>query len=570
MGLTNTKTTFNNLIAYTSSGLKVANYSEVRQAIVARFKEIYGQDIDLATTSADGVYVETLSLMMYNILQSCSQYYSQLDINTATGVYLDRLCALSNVYRKSATYSTCSVTLTLDSASTSSYTTKNITLLDKNSNTWAYTSTEDITFKPGVAQSIIVTCTKAGPIKAEPGWINKLVENNVVMSITQTKPAEIGSYAESDSELRARRNSSQGSNGSTILETLTGALMNLSGIKDAVVYNNDTTANITAKDKTSILPHSIYVVLRQYENVDTANALIGSTIYEKLTPGITTTQTTDSTYGISQKYEYTQNDLVIPIATSVVQNVYWKKAIHICPTITIKLNATNNYGSEDNSTSTIIAQNVIDYLNNLRLSSKIYLNDIWNVVSNSDPKFRGKSTYSITSITIDDSTNYDSTTQAYTLPDTFFNYSINNVDIEDNATTVTTSSEQLVEITLRGNVYITLTNLDKVMNTSSQSILAYCFNNSGQFAWVDSTIINNSTAVIHVINKYTSIVLVVFDGTITAKTASWDNYVKQTDNITLDLTKTEVEYDVSTLNWTNKASVSLSRMAALTGVNEGE
>ena len=73
------------LIQFTKNGVYVADYQEIRSAICNRFKEIYGQDIDLATTSADGIYVETLSLMINNILQSFKHFYAQLDVRTASG-----------------------------------------------------------------------------------------------------------------------------------------------------------------------------------------------------------------------------------------------------------------------------------------------------------------------------------------------------------------------------------------------------------------------------------------------------------------------------------------------------
>lgn len=426
------KINWTELIQFGKNGIYVANYQEIRTAITERFKQIYGNDIDLATTSADGVYVETLSLMINNILQSFKQFYSQLDIRTASGPFLDALCALSNVYRKGETNSTCSITLTLDEDATQNYTTKSISLADKNGNVWTCTSETDMIFKPGVAQSIIVTCETSGPVKAEAGWIDRLVSNEVVMTISQTSDANVGSYSESDSELRARRNSSLGATGNTVLETLVGTLLDINGIDDVKIYNNDSTGTITALDNTSIKQHDLYIVLRKKANVDIADSLLCQTIYEKLTPGIRTTES-NGTNGIAKSYEY-MSTILGKSSLGITQKVYWKQATPVKPKIVTTINTNQNYANKDNSTANTIASNVIAEMNNKQLSSEVTYNDLWNVVFYSDPTFRGQSTYSIYSITINNSSSYQA-------KDTYFEYS-------DSDITIDTSTSGKVTITI--------------------------------------------------------------------------------------------------------------------------
>jgi hypothetical protein len=86
-------------IKITAGGIVIADYDQVQSALVKRYKEIYGSDIDLANTTADGVFVNDLALIINNILQSFKTLYSNLDVNTASGVYLDSLCRLSNITR---------------------------------------------------------------------------------------------------------------------------------------------------------------------------------------------------------------------------------------------------------------------------------------------------------------------------------------------------------------------------------------------------------------------------------------------------------------------------------------
>lgn len=420
------------LIKFGKEGITIADYQEIRTAITNRFKEIYGQDIDLATTSADGVYVETLCLMINNILQSFKQFFSQLDVRTASGNYLDALCALSNVYRKAETKSTCSILLTLDATATQNYVTRSIEVADKNGNVWSYESNQDIVFEPGKAKEVIVTCETPGPIRANAGWIDRLVSNEVAMTVSQTVEADEGSYSESDSELRARRNDSLGATGNTVLESLVGALLSINGIDDVKIYCNDSTATLKALDETSIALHDVYVILRKKPNIDIADSTICNTIYEKLTPGIRTTES--AVTSDAKSYNYV-SAILGQTQLGVVQKVNWKQATPVKPVVKIIISPNQNFASNGNSTANLIAQNVINQLNNAQLSSTIKMNDLWSTIMYSDPLFRGVSTFSISSISI------DGKASDYTLKDTYFDYSSSKVKVEE-------TSDQTITITI--------------------------------------------------------------------------------------------------------------------------
>lgn len=129
-------TNYLGLVTFNSTGISVVNYNEIRSKLVEQFKLIYGSDIDLSTTSADGIYIETLSLLINNILQTLKAMYSNLDTRTATGQFLDILCALTNVTRKPATKSSVYVNITGLTANAPYLTGNQLELLDKNGNIW--------------------------------------------------------------------------------------------------------------------------------------------------------------------------------------------------------------------------------------------------------------------------------------------------------------------------------------------------------------------------------------------------------------------------------------------------
>ena len=105
MGYLDSTRTITDFIRFTNAGVDIASFTQIRDAITTRYKEVYVQDIDLTVTptNADGIFVNDLSLMVNNILQSIKTMYANLDVNTASGVYLDNLCRLSNIVRKHAT-----------------------------------------------------------------------------------------------------------------------------------------------------------------------------------------------------------------------------------------------------------------------------------------------------------------------------------------------------------------------------------------------------------------------------------------------------------------------------------
>ena len=162
--LTSYDINWNEFLQFSAGGIRIATYAEIYKALVKRFQDIWGEDIDLSSASADGVFVNTYSLIIYNILQSFKTFYESLNVNTASGKALDILCNLTNVTRKPATASTCPVILTLDASETDIYTTTELDLVDINGNIWIARNIEGFNLEPGIPQTIVFTCTTLGPI----------------------------------------------------------------------------------------------------------------------------------------------------------------------------------------------------------------------------------------------------------------------------------------------------------------------------------------------------------------------------------------------------------------------
>lgn len=408
-----------NFVRLASAGMEVAEFVDVRDAIIKRYKEVYGSDIDLSTASADGVFVNDMALIINNILQVMKSLYSNLNVDTASGIYLDALCRLANVNRMGATKSTASIIITsllttgdpvtFGDTDENGNVTNQITFVDKSGTEWV--SDVSVTLGPGESAEVKVTCTESGPIDAPAGWIAQtlLVMN---LKVEQIEDAVRGSNEESDTELRQRRAQSSGANGISVLESLVGALLEVTGIDDVSIYNNNTLENATAKDGTTIAPHNMYIIVRQQNGLNIADATIGDLIYTKLTPGIkTTASTATSTNGTAKSYEFILQMLGVTI-NYLNQFVYWKKAVAIKPTITAKIKPTQYFTENEFA---MIAQEVYNYANNIKLGDSIDADQIFIAILEADPEFKGQRTYtvSVSNVSVASTDN----------PDTYYEYS---------------------------------------------------------------------------------------------------------------------------------------------------
>lgn len=434
---------FSSLIQLTAGGLNIADYPTIKRAIVEKYKEIYGSDIDLNNTTADGVFIETLSLMIFNILQNVKYLYSNLDIRTASGKFLESLAALSGVYRNSATKSQTQLELTNLSDSAIQITASSpLKFLDQAGLTWStqVLVNSPISLEKGVLTLVDVYCDNVGPVSAPKGWITTLVENNTNLKINQPEDANIGSFDETDSELRSRRNQIISSQGVTVLSNLIGSLLNITGIADCVIYNNDSGSSIIALDGTSILAKSIYVVLRKDNRVQIDDSIIGSRIYEKLTPGINTNQFSgQANTGINKSYEYVQSSTLGEGTANV--DVYWKECTGINNKLKIIIfyRPGKYFSSYENATITTMTEAVKNYLNELSINENFTTYDLIQTISDEDPMFDNQRTYNVIDVKLEYSdttlpfiaTQENDNLYNYQTKDTFFDINTYSTEKDD-------------------------------------------------------------------------------------------------------------------------------------------
>lgn len=134
-------------------------------------------------------------------------------------------------------------------------------------------------------------CTVNGPVAQEANTITNIVTPVLGWdSITNPLSASEGRFKETDEELRIRFRNTKLERSSNILDSLYSALLNIDGVEEVKIYENDT--NVT--DSNGVLPHSFLPVVR-----GGSSQIIANTIWQNKPMGIrsqgnTIIQITDS------------------------------------------------------------------------------------------------------------------------------------------------------------------------------------------------------------------------------------------------------------------------------------
>lgn len=449
MGMFDVKYTFDNLIRTTSAGLEVSSFVQTKDAIIQRYKEIFGNDIDVESTTADGQYIMMLALMLYNGYNGLYYLSQNLNPTGAQGVFLDRLCGFNNVFRRNAEPSSAYVYVKYTGGAPS-YTsnvegsnTQEITCIDKAGKLWQWQ--EGITsngfptkFKPNEIYELQFFCEENGPIVAtadesvigKMGILTDVEEENISsqvkltndnrgdiyatvdqaiypFEIWQSSSAILGNDEETDTSLRQRRINEAGNNGLTVVNGILGGILSVSGVVETKLYNNvkdtvsDDSHDIVTKDGSSVKPHDVYLCVRYKDGVesDSISANIGKTLYEKLTPGIVTVplnegvnndriyESIDSNaYGHNEQFEVNVYGQILKY------NLYWKRCISIHPSLRLNFICNENNWNSDKHEK-IIRDTIIAYTYNLSIYDDLVIPNLLAELNANDDKINNQSTF---------------------------------------------------------------------------------------------------------------------------------------------------------------------------------
>lgn len=263
------------------TGLHIPTYADIRDDLIAQFKEIYGKDIYLGNDSQDYQMISAFSLKTYDTMQLLQIVYNNQSVKTAVGTGLSSRVKLNGLRRKTATHSTCVLTLT----GTPGTTIPAGVVEDTQGRKWDLP--KNLKFESETLETT-AQCQDIGAIEAPVGTITKISNPQYGwITVTNKVPAVKGRPIETDEELRRRQSISTAIPSQNMVNSTIAGIASVSGVTQYKVYENDTNAT----DKNGIPSHSIAAVVEG--GLDEA---IAEQIYLRKGPGCGTHGTTAITY----------------------------------------------------------------------------------------------------------------------------------------------------------------------------------------------------------------------------------------------------------------------------------
>jgi uncharacterized phage protein gp47/JayE len=247
------------------NGILLDDFDEIFNDFVTKFKDIYGEDIALEQDTQDGQQIGILTNVIYDLQTFIARIYNSLDPDLAEGHELDKILKLIATTRLPATKSKVDVDVTVS---------KNVelqstyTIKDENSQEWGLS--ESVTLEEGTT-TLTFIAKEWGAITAQEHTINEQVTVvTEVVSLDNMQSAVVGREEETDEELRRRRNKLVGYNAKSLISSILGKLLDLNGVADAIIYENNTDELDDEKD---IQPHSIWAIVDGGELKDIAKTI---------------------------------------------------------------------------------------------------------------------------------------------------------------------------------------------------------------------------------------------------------------------------------------------------------
>lgn len=241
---------------------------------------IYGSGINIAPNSPDGQLLYLLAQVAVDMEELIAQVNAMFDPDQAVGTILDARCAINGVIRQGATYTIQNVEVTVTGALTlpGLDTSNPFTVADSNGNQFQLITSHS--FGGAGTTSLAFQAAVVGAVLTTIGTIVNIVTPQTgVASVNNPAAATtVGTNQESDASLRIRRQQSVSLPSKGFLQGLLGALLDIKGVKQAIVLENIT--NTT--DGNGIPGHSIWAIV---DGPSSDNAAIAQAIYVKRNAG---------------------------------------------------------------------------------------------------------------------------------------------------------------------------------------------------------------------------------------------------------------------------------------------
>jgi len=390
------------IINYDSNGITSRSLQEIYSMLVNKVKEIYGVDVDITPDNADGIIQRMFATFLSEVAVLSEKVYHSLNLDSAQGIQLEALCALANVYRRSAAATRGVMTLSLPSSITVP-SGQQIKIVDANNIVW-YGPIETTNHTYEDEDLIELECSSFGdmipvsPIIAIYADTIALLTGSFAFSSFVVE--SLGSMAESDAELRSRRyRMGVGMYSGSLVDSIVNSILSeFPIVSDALIYNNN-----TGEDKTINLPnaatfelpdHDLAVFVRPKYGSVLSNAIkiqIADVLKRKITPGIHTWFNT----GVAPA-GYVEQSFSVEGHTTWTEKYTFFEAQQVEPQVNILVQALP--GFDIDAVRDRIRIVLIELSRSYRINQTLYSADLFEAV-NSVNMSQGTPTFKVLNIT---------------------------------------------------------------------------------------------------------------------------------------------------------------------------
>ena len=269
----------------TDTGLVVPAETDVTASVQEKFKAIFGAELDFTEDTIVGRFVEAFSVLIRSAIGVTAQNANQMNLNAATGIYLDALGQLFGLQRRRASHTKVKVRVTCGKAGCTilkNYVIRDVNTYDKYSFEDSLTIEGDYT-KSSLTGELTAVAIATGPIKPKVGALSKIVVGtNYWNAVTNPEEAfYVGQDDESDEAFRARIIASRAF-GSSSIEGIKSRISRIETVKSCSIYENNTN-NLIYNHGILMEGHSIFVCVDGGDVNEVAEAIV-----ETKPPGIST------------------------------------------------------------------------------------------------------------------------------------------------------------------------------------------------------------------------------------------------------------------------------------------
>jgi hypothetical protein len=228
---------------------------------------------NLDPSTPDGLKIAADAETFANLDELGQRAYNSKDPNKAKNIDLNIICSLTGTVRSEGTPSI--VPVRLGGVPGTVVAAGQLIRSTVDESTWSTDNT--VTIGVGGTVDTTATCTVNGATQASIGTITRLVTTvGGWQTVTNYAVATSGTNRQSDSSLRSERAKSVGRPGSNQVDNMLGEIFAVSGVRRAVVLENDTGAT----NVDGLPPHSIAPIVDGGTDQDVALA-----IFRKKNPG---------------------------------------------------------------------------------------------------------------------------------------------------------------------------------------------------------------------------------------------------------------------------------------------